>query len=96
MVLISDSDASDVASAVVAAKGAFPSWSRLSNDERCSWLEKIADGIENRIDEFVAAESRDNGKPLHLAKTVDIPRAISNFRFCPCNHPVVFRITSDG
>lgn len=79
--LIPDSDASDVASAVVAAKGAFPSWSRLSNDERCSWLEKIADGIENRIDEFAAAESRDNGKPLHLAKTVDIPRAISNFRF---------------
>ena len=73
--------------AVVAAKGAFPSWSRLSNDERCAWLEKIADGIENRIDEFAAAESRDNGKPLHLAKTVDIPRAISNFRFLPVQSP---------
>jgi aminomuconate-semialdehyde/2-hydroxymuconate-6-semialdehyde dehydrogenase len=42
---------------------------------------RIADGIRMRMDEFVAAESKDNGKPLKLAAQVDIPRAISNFEF---------------
>jgi aminomuconate-semialdehyde/2-hydroxymuconate-6-semialdehyde dehydrogenase len=42
---------------------------------------KIADGIRARMDEFVTAESKDNGKPLKLARHVDIPRAVSNFKF---------------
>ncbi|MBP9055552.1 MAG: aldehyde dehydrogenase family protein, partial [Saprospiraceae bacterium] len=79
--LIPDSDANDVQLAVDAARKAFPSWSTMSNDDRSEWLMKIAQGIEDRLDEFAEAESRDNGKPVSLAKSVDIPRAVSNFRF---------------
>lgn len=79
--LIPDSNEKDVELAVQAAKEAFPIWSQLSIEERGDWLMKLSDGIANRMDEFVEAESRDNGKPLHLAARVDIPRAISNFKF---------------
>ncbi len=79
--LIPDSDKEDVELAVQAAKKAFPVWSNLSNDERSKWMLKVANGIAKRMEEFVAAESKDNGKPLKLAEHVDIPRAISNFEF---------------
>lgn len=78
---IPDSDASDVELAVKAAKAAFPAWSVTPLEERMMILLRIADGIERRMDEFVIAESRDNGKPRKLARAVDIPRAVSNFRF---------------
>lgn len=79
--LIPNSDAKDIEQAVSVAKAAFPSWSGLSNEERSNWLVKLAEGIEARMDEFVAAESRDNGKPIKLAAHIDIPRAVSNFKF---------------
>lgn len=79
--LIPDSDGQDVQLAVDAAKAAFPAWSNTPLEERMLIMMRIADGIEKRMDEFVAAESKDNGKPLKLARTVDIPRAVSNFRF---------------
>ena len=78
---IPNSDADDVKLAVTAAEKAFPIWSNMSNDERSKIMMNIAKGIEARMDEFVAAESRDNGKPLSLAGHVDIPRAVSNFSF---------------
>ena len=78
---IPDSDNKDVELATQAAKAAFPSWSNTPLEERMLLLLKVADGIEKRMDEFVAAESRDNGKTLKLARAMDIPRAISNFRF---------------
>lgn len=79
--LIPDSDERDVQLAVDAAKAAFPAWSNTPLEERMLIMMRIADGIEKRMDEFVAAESKDNGKPLKLARAVDIPRAVSNFRF---------------
>ena len=79
--LVPDSDEQDVQLAVEAAKAAFPAWSKTGLEERMMILLKIADGIEQRFEEFVAAESRDNGKPVKLARIMDIPRAISNFRF---------------
>jgi aminomuconate-semialdehyde/2-hydroxymuconate-6-semialdehyde dehydrogenase len=78
---IPDSDANDVNLAYASAKEAFPDWSKTPLEERMLIMLKIADGIEARMDEFVAAESKDNGKPLKLARAVDIPRAVSNFRF---------------
>jgi acyl-CoA reductase-like NAD-dependent aldehyde dehydrogenase len=42
---------------------------------------KIADVLESRLEEFAELESRDQGKPIWLARTVDIPRAVYNFRF---------------
>lgn len=44
-------------------------------------LRKVADLLEQRLEEFALAESKDQGKPVSLAKSVDIPRAITNFRF---------------
>lgn len=78
---IPDSAEPDVAAAVTAAKAAYPAWSALSVEQRANFLDKIADGIEKRIDELAKAECIDNGKPIKLARTVDIPRSVSNFRF---------------
>lgn len=75
------SGAEDVELAVEAAKKAFPIWSGLSIDERHRYLIKIADLIEEKLETLARAESLDNGKPLSLAKKVDIPRASANFRF---------------
>lgn len=71
----------DVDTAVHAAKAAFKSWSMTSIQERSDILHGIADRIEAQLDELALAESIDNGKPLHLAKSIDIPRAAANFRF---------------
>lgn len=79
--LIPDSGEGDIELAIQAATKAFSDWSAMSNEDRSRILNNIAEGISKRIDEFALAESRDNGKPLSLAKSVDIPRAISNFQF---------------
>jgi aminomuconate-semialdehyde/2-hydroxymuconate-6-semialdehyde dehydrogenase len=74
-------DATDVEAAIAAAQRAFPAWSSLPTTERARWLEKLADALEAKLDDFVHAESRDGGKPIRLAREVEIPRAISNLRF---------------
>jgi len=79
--LIPDSDHNDVAVAVEAAQKAFPYWSSLSIETRSVWLIKLADKIEEHLEQFAEAESKDNGKPITLARTMDIPRAVSNFKF---------------
>lgn len=79
--MIPDSDADDVQLAVNAAKEAEDAWGNMHYERRAQYIEAIARGIEARMEEFVAAESLDNGKPLNLARRVDIPRAVSNFRF---------------
>lgn len=78
---IPDSKAEDVERAYQAAYDAFPDWSRTSKEERSKLLLKVAEQIEERMDELAEAESKDNGKPVWLAKQVDIPRAASNFHF---------------
>ena len=79
--LVPDSNTQDVQLAVDAARAAFAEWSKTGLEERMMVMMKIADGIQNRFHEFVEAESKDNGKTIHLAAAMDIPRAISNFRF---------------
>ncbi|MDH5833772.1 aldehyde dehydrogenase [Luteimonas kalidii] len=74
-------DATDVEAAVAAAHTAFPSWSTLANDVRAGWLERLADALEAKADLFAEAESRDAGKPIRLAREIEIPRAIANLRF---------------
>jgi aminomuconate-semialdehyde/2-hydroxymuconate-6-semialdehyde dehydrogenase len=78
---IPDSDERDVDDAVRAAKAAFPSWSRKPAAERSNLLLKLADLIEKNLDELARTESIDNGKTISLAKRLDIPRAVANFRF---------------
>lgn len=76
-----DSCSADVDSAVQAAALAFPSWSRTTRIQRSAILFRIADALESQLAEFAAYESKDQGKPLSLALSVDIPRAIYNFRY---------------
>jgi aminomuconate-semialdehyde/2-hydroxymuconate-6-semialdehyde dehydrogenase len=78
---IPNSTKEDVEKAVEAAREAFPKWSNTSLEERSKILSKIADLIIEKLDFLAAAESKDNGKPIRLAKQVDIPRAASNFQF---------------
>src|SRR5262249_33230774 len=76
-----DSDVRDVDVAVQAAVDAFPRWSRTPIAERSRLLLDIAQRIESNLDRLAHAEVVDSGKPLRLARTVDIPRAASNFSF---------------
>ena len=78
---IPDSDRADVDAAVEAAKRAFESWSATSADERSRILLRLADVIEQNLEELARLESDDNGKPVALARRMDIPRAVANFRF---------------
>lgn len=78
---IPNSSKDDVENAYIAAKSAFPSWSQTTLEERSRILIKISELLESNLQRFAEAESMDNGKPISLAKTVDIPRAASNFRF---------------
>ena len=79
--LIPNSNHKDVELAVIAAKNASKAWGETSKEERSDILIKISNLINKRLDELALAESIDNGKPLKLAKTVDIPRAAANFYF---------------
>ncbi|SVE07338.1 uncharacterized protein METZ01_LOCUS460192, partial [marine metagenome] len=67
--------------AVNSANDAFKTWAKLSKKERYDHIMHLADIIEEHFDELVKAESKDNGKPEWLARSVDIPRAAENFRF---------------
>ena len=78
---IPDSGPEDVALAVKAAQQAFEGWSKAEPRTRFRLMMRIADIIEQNLEDFAKAESIDNGKPLTMSKTVDIPRAQSNFRF---------------
>lgn len=74
-------DADVVARAVAAAGNAFPHWSALPHSERAAWLEKLASALETRREDFARAECRDGGKPIRLARDIEVPRAVSNLRF---------------
>ena len=78
---VPNSNEKDIEVAVIAAKKAFTTWSKITNEERFKILNRIADLIDENIEELALAETTDNGKPLWLSKKVDIPRAASNFRF---------------
>lgn len=71
----------DVNAAVAAAGEAFSSWSLQSAEYRFRMINRMAEIIEERLDELALIETNDNGKPLWLSKSVDIPRASENLRF---------------
>ncbi|RRO21409.1 aldehyde dehydrogenase [Flavobacteriaceae bacterium 14752] len=75
------SNTSDIDFAIDKAEIAFKTWSNTTLETRSKTLMRIADLIDENLDQLAMAESNDNGKPLHLAKSVDIPRASANFRF---------------
>lgn len=77
---IADSDTADVQRAVEAAQAAWPQWRKTPAAERAAMLNKLADLIDARKDDFIRAEATDNGKPVSLAGRVDVPRGIANLR----------------
>ncbi len=78
---VPDSDERDVQLAHEAAKAAFPAWSTMAKSKRSAIMMKVSDLLLKNLDRFAKAESQDNGKPVWLAESVDIPRAASNFEF---------------
>jgi aminomuconate-semialdehyde/2-hydroxymuconate-6-semialdehyde dehydrogenase len=78
---IPNSTSEDIDNAYNSARSAFRQWSQTTLDERNRILIKISELIEANLQRFAEAESKDNGKPISLAKAIDIPRAASNFRF---------------
>ncbi|UXM95077.1 2-hydroxymuconic semialdehyde dehydrogenase [Bartonella sp. HY329] len=78
---VAEADKALIDDAVGAARRALQGpWGKMSAQQRADILRKVACGIENRFEEFVAAEIADTGKDLSHAKTIDIPRAAANFR----------------
>ncbi len=75
------SNEQDVEQAVDAARRAFPGWSRTPAEERSRVLMKIADLVEDNLQQFAHAETIDSGKPITRAREIEIPRAVQNFRF---------------
>lgn len=75
------STAEDIAAAVDAASRAAPGWAATSTAARADLLDAVADAIEARADALATLESQDTGKPVTLARSIDIPRAVANFRF---------------
>ena len=78
---VADSSIYDINQAVDSAKKAFPLWSEKTIEERGSYLKKIANEIQVQSNILAEYESRDTGKPISIARKIDIPRAIENFKF---------------
>lgn len=71
----------EVQEAVEAAEAAFPKWSSVGVRTRFRMLMRLADIIEQHLEDFAVAEAIDTGKPINLTRTIDIPRSYSNLRF---------------
>ncbi|WP_394779868.1 2-hydroxymuconic semialdehyde dehydrogenase [Undibacterium sp.] len=78
---VCEADRQTIDAAVTAAREALHGpWARMSVQQRAQLLHKVADGIQARFEEFVAAEVADTGRPVHQARSLDIARGIANFR----------------
>jgi len=78
---VHEAGAAEVDAAVQAARAALQGpWGRMSVVKRVEMLYAVADEINRRFDDFLAAEVADTGKPLSLASHIDIPRGAANFK----------------
>lgn len=78
---IPNSSQEDIDLAVSAAEQVFPQWSHTTLEMRSNILQRIADLLLENLEELARAETKDNGKPIQLSRSIDIPRAASNFSF---------------
>ena len=76
-----DGNVADVDAAVRAAQAAAAGWAHTPVEQRAQLLRRLADAVDARFDALTRLESRDSGKPLALARSLDIPRAAANLRF---------------
>jgi phenylacetaldehyde dehydrogenase len=79
---VAEGDREDIDRAVKAARTAFDTgrWSQLTASERGRMIWKLADLLEENLEEFAELESLDNGKPLKIARVADVPLAVDLFR----------------
>ncbi len=77
---VAEGDREDIDRAVKAARAAFETgkWSKTSPAARARMMWKLADLLEQHLEEFAQIESLDNGKPLAVARVADVPLAIEN------------------
>ncbi|MBN9415182.1 betaine-aldehyde dehydrogenase [bacterium SCN 62-11] len=81
---VSQAGAEEVELAVAAARRAFAEgseWRRMSASDRGKLIWKLADLIEQNLEEFAELESLDNGKPISVARVADVPLAVDLFRY---------------
>jgi phenylacetaldehyde dehydrogenase len=80
---VAEGDREDIDRAVKAARAAFESgpWSKLTPSERGRLIWKLADLLEENLEEFAELETMDNGKPLTVARAADVPLAVDLFRY---------------
>ena len=80
---LAEGEKEDVDRAVQAARSAFENgpWSRMTPSERGRLIWKLADLIEEHLEEFAELETLDNGKPLTVARVADVPLAVDLFRY---------------
>jgi aminomuconate-semialdehyde/2-hydroxymuconate-6-semialdehyde dehydrogenase len=78
---VAQSSPEDIDAATRVAQRAFASWAGRPSQDRSRLLQRLADLLERDLEAFAQAESRDTGKPISLARVVDIPRSITNLRF---------------
>jgi phenylacetaldehyde dehydrogenase len=80
---VAEGDREDIDRAVKAARNAFETgrWSQLTASERGRVIWKLADLLEENLEEFAELESLDNGKPLKIARAADVPLAVDLFRY---------------
>jgi acyl-CoA reductase-like NAD-dependent aldehyde dehydrogenase len=76
---IPDGSAEDVDRAVAAAKEAFPSWSETSVDDRAKYLQRIAEGIQARMEPLAALISGEMGMPVGLAQLIQVGLPLTTF-----------------
>src|ERR1700704_5552754 len=80
---VAEGDRADIYQAVSAARTAFDAgpWRRMTTSERGRLIWKLADLLEEHLDEFAELESLDNGKPVTVARAADVPLAVDLFRY---------------
>ena len=79
---IAEGGREDIDRAVKAARKAFDGpWSRMTSSERGKLIWKLADLLEQHLEEFATLETLDNGKPLTISRVADIPLAVDLFRY---------------
>jgi len=75
------SSEADVDAAYGAAAAAFDGWRETTPSDRQRALLMLADAVEERAEELIAAESQNTGKPIELTRTEELPPAVDQLRF---------------
>ncbi len=77
---VPDSGILDLVKAIQAANKAYVNWQRTTLEERCAFVEKMADLFTERISSLAKIQARDIGTPIRYAEQISIPSTAKRFR----------------